>query len=224
MSEEESVIDLPPRRELFAQEYIKDFNGAQSAIRAGYAQDSARQAASQLLTFTDVKLRIDELLRDRLAAQKVTHDRIIAETARIAFHDPRNFFHDDGRPKQINELDDDTASALAGMEITTEKTNGKKGEASYTKKYKLNDKTKALEMLAKWKGMLVDRTEISAVVEINDSRTLLEKAQLLAFALANAASIGHSAAKELEQDPVKGQIENGVGSNSEAVPCLHGKR
>lgn len=41
--------DLTPRQRLFALEYLKDLNGKQAAIRAGYSAHSAEVTASKLL-------------------------------------------------------------------------------------------------------------------------------------------------------------------------------
>lgn len=43
-------MSLTPKRRKFVEEYLKDFNGTQAAIRAGYAENSARQTAYRLLT------------------------------------------------------------------------------------------------------------------------------------------------------------------------------
>jgi hypothetical protein len=44
----------------FAREYVKDFNGTQAAIRAGYAERSAAMQASRLLT----KDKVQEMVRE----------------------------------------------------------------------------------------------------------------------------------------------------------------
>lgn len=64
------------------------------------------------------------------------------EYARLGFFDPRNLFHEDGSPKPIQELDDDTAAVLAGLEVV-EIREGKgddRHSVGYLEKYKLADK------------------------------------------------------------------------------------
>lgn len=46
-------INLPQER--FCQEYIKDLNGAQAAIRAGYSAKSAKETASRMLSYPAVR-------------------------------------------------------------------------------------------------------------------------------------------------------------------------
>lgn len=85
---------------------------------------------------------------------ELTTERTLREIARLAYVDPRKFFHADGRPKEISELDDDTAAALAGMEVTEEWTGTGKDrvQTGITKKYKLADKNSALEKAMKHLG------------------------------------------------------------------------
>jgi len=52
---------LNAKRRAFVREYVKDFNGTQAAIRAGYSQQTARHTASVLLTNPNVKKAIQEL-------------------------------------------------------------------------------------------------------------------------------------------------------------------
>lgn len=62
---------LTARQELFCLEYAKDRNGKQAAIRAGYSANSAAPVASRLLTYANVKARVDELGAKVLAAHEV---------------------------------------------------------------------------------------------------------------------------------------------------------
>ena len=53
---------LTAKQEAFCREYIANgFNGFQAAVKAGYAEDSARVEASRLLTNANVAAFIDEL-------------------------------------------------------------------------------------------------------------------------------------------------------------------
>ena len=49
------------RQELFIQEYIKTGNATNSAIKAGYSKRTAKSIGQRLLTFVDIKKRIEEL-------------------------------------------------------------------------------------------------------------------------------------------------------------------
>ena len=79
-------LDLP-QRELFAQQYVIDFNGAQAAIRAGYAPKNAGSQATRLLKNANVLARIRHLVQRRQAITEVAQARVVLELARVAFSD-----------------------------------------------------------------------------------------------------------------------------------------
>ena len=53
--------ELNQKQKLFCLEYAKTGNGQQSAAKAGYAEKSARQTATKLLTKTNIKAEITRL-------------------------------------------------------------------------------------------------------------------------------------------------------------------
>ena len=83
----------------------------------------------------------------------------------MAFFDPRRLLNADGSPKPINELDDDTAAVLAGMDISEEYigTGEDRRFVGYTKKVKLADKVGALTLAMRHLGMLTDKLEVKDV-------------------------------------------------------------
>lgn len=50
--------ECSPKQAVFAREWIKDHNGAQAAVRAGYSRNGAKEAGSRLLTYDNVKAEI----------------------------------------------------------------------------------------------------------------------------------------------------------------------
>ena len=144
-----------PRRELFCLEYLKDKNATQAAIRAGYSAKTAKQSGHQLLTFTDVKARVAELLQEAFKAVQMDAQEVLARMARIARADVRGAFNPDGTLKSPTTLDDDGAAAIAGIEVV-ELAGGMKVDAEggvqhipmYVKKVRLRDPMPALRTLA----------------------------------------------------------------------------
>lgn len=61
----------------------------------------------------------------------------------MAFCDPRKLVGEDGRMKQLHELDDDTAAAIASVEVDND------GNI----KYKFWDKNSAIDKAAKVQGL-----------------------------------------------------------------------
>jgi len=58
----------------FCEEYVKDYNGAKAAIRAGYSEKTARSIASEHLTKPDIQNYIQQLQEELLKQCRVeTH-------------------------------------------------------------------------------------------------------------------------------------------------------
>lgn len=74
---------LNHRQYLFCLEYIKDYNGTQAAIRAGYAKNGADVHASRLLDDSRIQHEIAELEQDRLDRLRITGDKILKDILRI---------------------------------------------------------------------------------------------------------------------------------------------
>lgn len=68
---------LTPKQELFALEYIKDCNGTQAAIRAGYAESGARTEGARLLANAGVSLRVEQLLNERKQRTQIDADYVL---------------------------------------------------------------------------------------------------------------------------------------------------
>lgn len=151
--------------EKFCQEYVKNERNGKRAYELVYGtkRDNVLEAnASRLLSNVKIKDRVSELLTELTSKNLATPDRIIKEYARIAFLDIRKFFDSDGNLKKITDLDDDTAAAIAGMDVSALVKSGNKEEAiaEIIKKIKSVDKKGALDSLAKINGMFVDKLEV----------------------------------------------------------------
>ena len=146
---------LAPMQSVFVQEYLIDLNATQAAIRAGYSAKTAEQQGYQLLQKPSVQAAIAERQKEREQRTAVTADRVLLEAARLAMFDPRKLFHDDGSPKGITELDDDTAAAVAGIEVVEQFEGSGKDRVfvGYLKKYRIADKNSALEKLFRHHGL-----------------------------------------------------------------------
>lgn len=144
------------RRSKFVEAYlINGGNAKEAAIAAGFSPKTATEQGARLLTQVNVSSAIAarrSVLQDRL---EITTDRVLRERARLAFFDVRKLFNDDGSPKPINELDDDTAAAIAGLEVAEiwEGSGDDRHFVGYLKKYKLTDKSASLTALEKHLGL-----------------------------------------------------------------------
>jgi phage terminase small subunit len=148
-------VALNARQRLFVAEYLKDKNATQAAIRTGYSARSAKSIATENLSKPAIRSAIDRCEAHEIArvqeATGITLERTLTELGRTAFYDVRKLFHEDGSPKAIQDLDDETASAVEGIEVV-EQFAGSGQERQHTgtiRRYKLAKRTTSLDMILK---------------------------------------------------------------------------
>jgi phage terminase small subunit len=156
--------NLTDKQELFVHEYLLDGNATRAAKSAGYSEESAYSIGSELLRNPEVSDAIAKRFNKRLQRLELSADKVLQELCKLAFYDPRNFYNSDGSLKHPTELDDNTAMALAGMDIEEAYEHFGKGQAKATgviKKIKLADKGQNLERLGRTFKLFTDRVEHS---------------------------------------------------------------
>lgn len=72
------------KHEKFCNEYIKDMNATQAAIRAGYSEKTAGVQASKLLKIVNIKSRVAELRESYFNENIMTAQQVEYELTRIA--------------------------------------------------------------------------------------------------------------------------------------------
>ena len=78
-----STKKLTPKQQCFIEEYLIDLNAAQSAIRAGYSEKTAKQQASRLLTNVDVAAAIAKAKRERSEATKIDAEWVLHQAVEL---------------------------------------------------------------------------------------------------------------------------------------------
>lgn len=162
---------LTDRQERFVAEYVKSSNATQAAIAAGYSQKTAGQVGHKLLKQAEISARLEQRTAKVMNSLDISVERVLKERARLAFFDPRKLLDNTGRPKPLQDLDDDTAMAIAGVEVKDDysKKDGEEGNVSTVTKYKLADKDKSLTALEHHLGMRKEdnKTANSVNIQIN---------------------------------------------------------
>ena len=77
-------------RVLFANEFTKDFNGTQAILRAGYKGTNPTAAASELLTYSDVRALISKVVAERTERLQIAADDIARYWFKLATADARD--------------------------------------------------------------------------------------------------------------------------------------
>ena len=75
--QEQPKPDLTPKRQRFVEEYMRDLNGTQAAIRAGYSPHTAQEQSSRLLSKDIVKQAVEAKQAELSAKTGVTVEEII---------------------------------------------------------------------------------------------------------------------------------------------------
>ena len=150
---------LTKKQKFFVAEYPKDWDGSKAVIRAGFHPKDAQRAAEmayQLLQKSPVQEALDRAMEEKLRKIGVHTERVLTEIARVALSDLRNVYNEDGSLKLPHEWSDEAAAAIAGVEVLEEFVG--KGKArtlvGHTKKVRVFDKVRALELLSKNLGII----------------------------------------------------------------------
>lgn len=80
----DALKPLTGKQELFCQEFIKDLNAVQAAVRAGYLPQHAKKNAYTFLRHAGISARISELKADSMKRTKIEADDILRRLIRIA--------------------------------------------------------------------------------------------------------------------------------------------
>jgi phage terminase small subunit len=150
---------MNPKQARFVAEYLIDLNATQAAIRAGYAAANADVTGPRLLGNVGVAAAIAAGKGQQLASADISAARVLEEMRRLAFIDLRGYFTATGDLKPIGDLNAEQGSALAGLEVLIKNAKAGDGQTDTIHKFKVWDKTRALEMLAKHFGLLTEKLE-----------------------------------------------------------------
>lgn len=146
---------LTPKREAFAVGLAEGLSQAAAYRRAypkslGWKDATVWRRASEMAADREVQGRVAELAAATAAKSEVKLQHIAAELGRLGFFDVRRLVRDDGTPKPLHELDEDTARAIVGLDVMSV-GNADVGVGQVLK-FKLADKGANLERLAKLLG------------------------------------------------------------------------
>ena len=155
------IPKLTAQQEKFCHEYLIDRNATQAAIRAGYSIKTAQEQSSQLLSKLMIKGRVNQLISAELGSIDATAARIKRELTNLAFINIADAYDQNGALKSFEDMPVELQRAILAVE-SEELFDGvgkNREQIGYTKRIKLTDKLKALEMLGRHQKMFTDITE-----------------------------------------------------------------
>lgn len=166
------------RYEIFCREYVIDLNGARAAIAAGYSEKAAKEQASELLTKPNVQAKINELLAKKASKLDISAEKVLMELRKLAFFDPRCLYREDGSPKPVNELDEESAAAIEGIDIEDIYQHFGRGQSQkvgVVKRYRLASKGQNLERLGRHLKLFTDKVEVSGLEGLGEALSRARK-------------------------------------------------
>ena len=156
----------PTRRSVCKKYLANGFNGKQAALDAGYSPKTAKTQAGNLLSNMNLKPYIDKRIRAILSDTEAMTIQWLKQVNNICEFDIRKVadWEDDELVfKPSDEIDDETALAIS--EISCVRTGGKNPTSNM--KIKALDKNRALEMKAKFLGIIGDGFAVAERSEEN---------------------------------------------------------
>lgn len=152
---------LRPRHAAFVDNYLVHYNGTRAAKEAGYSARSATSTATEILSYPQVKAEIN---RRRAATAAKLDDlseaRIKKEIASLAYSNMKDFapMFGDGTPAEKLALLTREQGAVVQEIVVEEFRDGRSDWREVRRtKFKLNDKGRSLELLARVSGMVTDK-------------------------------------------------------------------
>ncbi len=142
---------LTKKQALFVEEYMKDLNASQAALRAGYSKKTAGRIGQQNLQKVVIQKEIQRLRNTVTLRNNVTIDKVLTEEHCIAHLDPAHLFDKSGKIKKIHEMPEAVRRAISAVKVKTKVLPN--GDRFQTIEVKLWDKGRSLERLGKYLGM-----------------------------------------------------------------------
>lgn len=155
---------LTKRQAEFCQQYLKDLNGTQAAIRAGYSKKGAHVQAAQLLSNHKVSVHLQELMQERAQRTEIDADWVLKRLAQDATADLADLYDELGQLKAVKDWPLAFRTGLvAGIETVQERDGfSPDGDPAFVtvRKVKLMDRAKLLEMVGRHVGVQAFKDKI----------------------------------------------------------------
>lgn len=169
-------MKLTPSQLRFVQEYAKDGNATQAAIRCGISERSAATMGSRWLKLEAVQEALKPIAKAVQEKAEVDASTILRELLNIATFDPKDLLEEDGTPKPLSTMSENVRRAIGSIEVEVLRRKGEGDDGPFERsqahvaKIRMMDKIRALELLGKHLKLFTDRVVVDAnvVVEIVD--------------------------------------------------------
>jgi len=162
---DEPKLKLTDKQQVFIEEYLKCWNAAAAARRAGYSEKTARQQGSLLLTNVDIASRV----RERITEVAMCADEVLLRLAQHARGDIRPFVQQVGESIRV-DISEETEGEkplhlLKKIKIKHRMGSTKDGGEfeEFENEIELHDPQAALVHLGRHHKLFTDKTEVGGV-------------------------------------------------------------
>ena len=146
---------LSNKMKLFVASYAITRNATQAAITAGYKETSARDRGSRLLKHPKIQIALGRRSSKIMRKLEITVDKIAEEISFLAFSNIRDCYDEIGNLLPIHKLPREVAAAITEVTESIDKMGNR------VVRYKMDGKTKNLELLGRYHQMFVDKVEVT---------------------------------------------------------------
>ena len=126
----------------------------------------AAQQGYENLRKPEIAALVTQKTEKQLTANELSASRILEEMRRLALSDTREFFDGQGNLKPMHALTAEQGSALSGVEVIIKNAKAGDGQTDTIHKIRCWDKTRALEMLGKYFGLLKEHVQHEGGIEL----------------------------------------------------------
>ena len=162
-------MTLTNKQRVFVEEYLRDFNATQAAIRTGYSPHTANEQGCRLLANANIKNAVEA----RIAERRMSADEVLDKLSDIARGDMGDFLdigsmgfsidlnkaQEAGKLHLIKKVKMRTTTTLAKDGVETE---------THDIDLELYDKVSVLEKMGRHHKLFTDKTELSGSLEVFD--------------------------------------------------------
>ena len=163
-----------PKQRAFVQEYLKDLNGTQAAVRAGYSSRTANEQASRLLANVNIQEAVAKAKAERSNRTKIDADWVLKRLALEMEADVSDLYDESGALKPVHKWPLIWRQGLvSGMDVEQQyaMVDGKQVPAGVVTKIKLpaDRSIKRLELIGKHVAVQAfkDRLDLNGTIAIN---------------------------------------------------------
>ncbi len=111
---------LKGKKKVFCEEYVKDTNATQAAIRTGYSKNTASSQGSRLLRDAKVKEYVNFLKKEAFKRNQCDVDELVSMLSQMSTWRVSDLYDKDGNIKKLTEWPEGAKLSLVTVPTSTD--------------------------------------------------------------------------------------------------------